>query len=483
MRKLVLIVGVILVGASAAALAPEIEPDQLLAHIKFLSSDELKGRANGSPELERAADYIAAQFKNAGLQPGGDNGSWFQPFELEAGLTVGRDNRLSIERNGQRISLAIGTSYFPIAAPVNDAPEVASVDLEKVPLVFAGYGLAVPSVGYDDYAKIDVTNKAVLIFSHEPQERDPNSKFNGTRPVPQTTVDAKASLARQHGARALLVVSDPSHQRDDAPYSLFAGDPDAESEPIPVLRLRRDEMQPLLDAWGLDAIAKQIDKDLEPRSRPLPGGTVTYVEHLSHNRRIVRNVVGVLPGSDRQKAREAVVIGGHYDHVGLGGRLSVAPELTGQIHNGADDNASGTAAVMEIAKAAVSQRERFPRTLVFIAFAGEERGLLGSAHYAAKPAIPMDNTVGMINLDMVGRANGSVDVSGLNLSPSMEADLKGASAASGDQLRIRREGPGAGRNNPHSRRAIALPVRSAVASCLRRATACQDIHVCRWVGT
>src|SRR5262245_37767157 len=222
MRRFVLIVGVLLVGASAAALAPDIAPDQLLAHIKFLSSDEMKGRANGSPELERAAEYIATQFKSAGLQPGGDNGSWFQPFELEAGLTVG-DNRLSIERDGKRLSFTIGASYFPVGAPINDAPSVASAELEKVPLVFAGYGLAVPSVGYDDYAKIDVANKAVLIFSHEPQERDPNSKLNGNRPVPQTTVTAKASLARQHGARALLVVSDPSHQRDDASamYPLF----------------------------------------------------------------------------------------------------------------------------------------------------------------------------------------------------------------------------------------------------------------------
>ena len=112
-----------------------------------------------------------AQFKTAGLQPGGDIRSWFQPFELEAGLTVGRDNRLSVARDGQRVSLTIGTSYFPVAAPINDAPDVASADLETVPLVFAGYGLAVPSVGYDDYAKVDVTNKAVLIFSHEPQER------------------------------------------------------------------------------------------------------------------------------------------------------------------------------------------------------------------------------------------------------------------------------------------------------------------------
>jgi Zn-dependent M28 family amino/carboxypeptidase len=243
---------------------------------------------------------------------------------------------------------------------------------------------------------------------------------------------------------------DPTHQVDDAPYKLFGADPDADNQPIPVLRVRRQEMQPLIDAWGLDAVAKEIDRDLQPRSRPLPGGTVTYVEHLSHNRRIVRNVVGMLPGSDPVKSKEAVVIGAHYDHVGLGGRLSVAPERTGEIHNGADDNASGTAAIMEMAKAAVAQRARFPRTLVFIAFAGEERGLLGSAHYAAKPAIPMDRTIGMLNLDMVGRANGSVDVSGLELSPSMEADFLAAVSASGDPLRVKREGPGGGRSDDSS---------------------------------
>lgn len=448
MRRLVLALAILVAAASAAALAPDFEPDRLLTHIRFLSSDEMKGRDNGSPELERAADYIAAQFKEAGLQPGGDNGSWFQPFELQAGLVVG-SNRLSIESEGRQVSLTLGTSYYPLAAPINDAPERPSATLEKVPIVFAGYGLAVPALGYDDYAKLDVSNKAVLIFSHEPQERDRNSRFNGTRAMPQTTLQAKASLARSHGARALLVVSDPSHQTDEAQYSLFKADPDAESQPIPVLRIRRDEMQPLINAWGLDAVAAQIDRDLMPRSRALTGSTLTYVEHLARKRRTVRNVVGVLPGSDPQKSKEAVVIGAHYDHVGMGGRLSVTPDVT-EIHNGADDNASGTSAVMEMARTAVTQRGRFPRTLVFAAFAGEERGLLGSAHYTTTPPIPMADTIGMLNLDMVGRANGSVDISGLELSPSMEADLAAASSASGNELRIRREGPGAGRSDDSS---------------------------------
>jgi Zn-dependent M28 family amino/carboxypeptidase len=187
--------------------------------------------------------------------------------------------------------------------------------------------------------------------------------------------------------------------------------------------------------------------DLVPRSAALAGATVDYVESLSKNRRTVRNVVGILPGSDPARAREAIVIGAHYDHVGLGGRLSVTPDRVGEIHNGADDNASGTAAIIEMARAAAAERSRFARTLVFVAFAGEERGLLGSAYYAAHAVVPIENTIAMLNLDMVGRARGAVDISGLEVSPSMEADLKAAATASGGALEIKRQGPGAGRSD------------------------------------
>jgi hypothetical protein len=457
MRKCVLGAAVVALLAGVAAVRADVESDALLAHIRFLASDELKGRGNGTDGLERAAEYVAQHFQDAGLQPAGTNGSWFQPFEIVAGLSIGRENRLSIEQGGKRVSFALGTSYYPLAAPSNETPAVASAELDDLPLVFAGYGLVVPSPRYDDYANVDVNGKAVLIFSHEPQERDRDSRFNGARPIPQTSLQAKAAAARTRGARALLVVSDPSHQVDEAPYGLFAGDPDAENHVIPVLRVRRDELQPLIDAWGLDAIAAAIDKDLQPRSKPLPGATVDYVEHLSKNRRTIRNVVGMVPGSDPARAGEAVVIGAHYDHVGVGGRFSAAPDATGQIHNGADDNASGTAAIIEMARAVREQRARFPRSIVFVAFAGEERGLLGSAFYANAPAIPIEKTVAMINLDMVGRSRGAVDVSGLELSPSMEADLNAAAKTAATGLDIRRQGPGAGRSDDSSFIAKRIP--------------------------
>ena len=457
MRTLVPAAAIVALLAGVAAVRAAVDSDALLTHIKFLSADDLKGRGNGTEGLERAADYIARQFKDAGLQPGGVDGTFFQPFEIVAGLTVGRDNGLTIEHGGRRATFALGSSYYPLAAPANDTPAVASTELDDLPLVFAGYGLVVPSPRYDDYANVDVNGKVVLIFSHEPQERDANSRFNGTRPMPQTSLQAKAAVARTRGARALLVVSDPSHQVDEAPYSLFAADPEAENHGIPVLRIRRDELQPLIDAWGLDALAAAIDKDLEPRSKPLPGATVDYVEHLSRNRRTIRNVVGIAPGSDRARAAEAVVIGAHYDHVGIGGRYSATPEATGQIHNGADDNASGTAAIIEMAREVRAQRARFPRSVVFIAFAGEERGLLGSAFYAAAPAIPNDKTVAMLNLDMVGRSFGAVDVSGLEVSPSMEADLNAAAKSAGTGLNIKRQGPGAGRSDDSSFIARRIP--------------------------
>lgn len=434
------------VGAVTAAAA--IQSDRLLAHVKFLASDDLKGRNNGSDELGTAAAYVAGQLKASGVQPG-PNGSWQQPFELVAGLAIGRENSLTLTAKGTTVSLTLGKSYYPLAALAGESTTTPSAVLTDVPLVFAGYGLSASSRGYDDYAGLDVRDKAVLIFSHEPQEQDSASKLNGARPLPETTLQAKAAAARNAGAKALLVVSDPSHQIDEGNYTTFPFDPDAENVGIPVLRLRREEMRPLLDAWGLESVARDIDRDLTPRSRALPGATVAYMEQLSINRRTVTNVVGVLPGSDPEKAREAIVIGAHYDHVGLGGRFSAAPDRTGEIHNGADDNASGTAAVIEIAREAAQNRARFPRTLVFVLFAGEERGLLGSEFYARNPIVPIDRTIAMINLDMVGRANGSVDVSGLDVSPSLEANLRAAVQATG-RLDVKRQGPGAGRSDDSS---------------------------------
>lgn len=437
----------LLTGAVGAA-TPPIEPEALLGHIKFLASDDLQGRGNGSAGLEQAAEYIAAQFKAAGLRPGGRNGEWFQPFELTAGLSIGEGNGLVVRAGGQSVRLSPGDSYYPLAATPTDGTSPASMDLTGVPLVFVGYGISAPTRNYDDYAGLDVTGKAVLIFSHEPQENLRDSRLNGAQPLRETTLYSKALAARSRGARALLVVSDPTHRIDQANYKLFTIESDAEDHQIPVLRIRREAMAPLLTAWDLDGVAAAIDRDLIPRSRALAGATIDYTQRLSLKRRTVRNVVGILDGSDNAKGGQAVVLGAHYDHVGLGGRFSSTPERTGEIHNGADDNASGIAALIEIARAAAADRTRFPRSLVFVAFAGEERGLLGSAHYASAPVIPIADTVAMVNLDMIGRANGKVEVGGLDAAPSLKTDVDAAARIAG--IDVRRGGPGTGRSDDSS---------------------------------
>jgi hypothetical protein len=430
-----------------SASTPPINPQAVLEHIKFLAADDLQGRGNGSAGLERAGDYIATQFKAAGLTAGGINSDWFQPFELTAGLRISEGNSLVIRSGSQTVRLALGTSYYPLAVTASDTGAGYSMDLMNVPLVFAGYGLSAPSANYDDYAGLDLTGKAVMIFSHEPQENQTESRLNGSRPMRETTLYSKANAARGHGAVALLVISDPSHRVDEANYKMFEIESDAEDHQIPVLRIRRDDMAGLIKAWDLDRTAAVIDRDLVPRSRELPAA-VDYTQRLALNRRTVRNVVGILPGTDAARSREAVVLGAHYDHVGLGGRFSAAPERTGEIHNGADDNASGIASLIEIARSAAADRSRFPRSLVFVAFAGEERGLLGSLHYTMEPPIRLDDTIAMINLDMVGRSKGKVEVGGLSVAPSLEADVQAAARLAG--LDARRGGPGSGRSDDSS---------------------------------
>ncbi len=420
-------------------LAPE---DAYIRHIRYLASDELKGRGNGSRELEKAGDYIAAEFKAAGLKPGGRDGTWFQPFDIITGLTIGSGNRLTLTTGQHAVSFDLGLSYYPMSAAAGDGG-IQAQNFRRIPLVFAGYGISARALKYDDYGSVDVHGKAVLVFSHEPQEQDPSSRFNGARPASVSLLIEKAMAAKNHGAVALVVVGDPTHEKDPAAFNGFTKDPQAENFGIPVLRVDRSRAQPLLDAWKLDALAREIDKDLQPRSQALEGATLDYSERLSRTRRTVRNVIGVLPGSEAGRTHEAVVVGAHYDHLGLGGTHSLSPELAGQIHNGADDNASGTAAVIEIARRAAAARKRFPRTTIFMTFAGEELGLLGSTHWVNNPTVPLEQVVAMVNLDMVGRAKENVLVSGLDSSPSVRADMDVAAEA-GRPIEVKRFQDGAG---------------------------------------
>ena len=378
-----------------------------LEHVKILASDDFGGRGNGTEGIDKAADYIAAQFKAAGLAPAYD-GSFFQPFTVDARVEPPRSSALTVDGAAGRQVLRLGQHYYPLAI-IDRSDGRPAPALDRTAVVFAGYGISAPALGYDDYAGLDVRDAVVLVFTHEPQESDASSPFEGAALTPAAAILAKAQTAATHGARMLLVVEDPSHAVDRVMRGSWWNDPQAEEMAIPVLRVSRDAIRRAA-GLDLDDAARRIDLTLRPQSRPLAGVSVSYVERRARVQARARNVVGVLRGSDRALAGEALVIGGHYDHLGNGGRFSSAPEFTGDVHNGADDNASGVAAIIEIARAAARNRSRVPRTLVFAAFAGEEIGLLGSTEYVARAAAPVTRTRAMVNLDMIGRAHGRVMV-------------------------------------------------------------------------
>ncbi len=430
---------------------------------KFLSSDALQGRGVGTAGLNQAADYIADQFRQIGLKTELFDGGPFQKFSMTTGSSLGAPNALAFvgpkgpDGQPRRIELKVGESFNPLA--------IGGSGTFDLPLVFVGYGITGKKENYDDYDGVDVKDKAVVILRHEPQQANPHSVFNGTDHSQHAPFRRKVSNAYEHGAAAVIFCNDefdvrknadavrkrwqaavdelseanakfkkiekPSedewqkhiakveHLTDDIrryaeqvqqaedPLLAFEGaGPDAaEGRRFPVLACRRAELDQLVRATlgtTLSQLEADIDHGPKPHSRELVGWKAVGETSVERQEVEVKNVVGVLEG-EGPHADETIVIGAHYDHLGLGGSGSAAPGVH-EIHNGADDNGSGTTVLIEIARQ-LAARGKLPRRVVFIAFTGEERGLVGSARYVRDPLVPIKNTVAMLNLDMVGRLN------------------------------------------------------------------------------
>lgn len=422
-----------LLAGEAPAPADPLSSETLMAHVRFLSDDGLKGREAGTPEGRRAADYVAAGFREAGLAspPGCDDGAFLQRLEIPAGATLGPANRLVLGGEDAAARAEPGKGFLPMEGS-------AAKGRAEGKLVFAGYGITASEHGYDDYAGIDAKGKIVLVLRHEPREKDPKSPFDGERMSQHATFRSKLENAARRGASGLVLVDDPLHHpEDEAPR-----DPPGyvAAKGIPAVHARRGALAPALERAGIDLAKLQgeIDAAMAPRSREtdLPAAIEVDVRTES---RAAHNVVGILEGSDPALRREAVVVGAHYDHVGTGHFGSLGgKEAKGEIHNGADDNASGTAAILGLARhfAALPPAERPKRTLVLIAFTGEEKGLLGSAHYVAHPLWPLADTAAMINLDMIGRSAGRLIVGGVGSGSGFREIVERAAQGEGLDLKM-----------------------------------------------
>jgi len=390
--KLALSLSMLIVLAPEAAQTPARAPGQerMRADLEFLCSPPLEGRASLSRGADAAAWFLAAEMRKAGLAPP-DGSSYLQHFDLVP-LRLDRERSTVLVRRGgseQRFSPA--AVFFPDPA--------REIDL-TLDVVFAGFGITAPEFGYDDYAGLDVRGKAVLVFDHEPREGDPLSAFHGTGFTLHAHAWTKTRNAEQHGAAAVLLVTEPVNAHRSAPRA-----PDRANAPpqalarselnIPRFTLPAEAAAALLETTGRAPAEwqREIERAMQPASRPLPGVIVSLrAANGDATAQPSWNVAGLLPGTDPRLRGETILVTAHYDHLG---------DQNGKPYPGANDNGSGIAAMLEAARLLADRP--LPRSVLFVAFGSEEQLMLGSYHYVAHPLRPLETTRAVLNLDMVGR--------------------------------------------------------------------------------
>jgi Tol biopolymer transport system component len=349
--------------------------------IKIVAADDMEGRGLGTKGIDRAAAFLEARLRELKLQPAFGK-SYKQPFEVKTGVEMGERNRLG--------SVA-ADAWTPLG--------FSSSGKFAAPVVFVGYGIAAPPLGYDDYAGVDLKGKIALMLRYEPQEKDDKSVFDGRKPSRWSAMRYKVLQARQRGAVAVIFTTGPQQDEGKDRIPALKNDGPQSSAGIPVIQIKPS----VVETWGVNLKEFQdaVDKDLKPRSRVLPmplDGNINVKATYA----TTSNVAALLPGRGKL-ANDVVVIGAHYDHLGYGGEHSMKPNVHA-IHNGADDNGSGTVSVLLIAQQMSELMKDAPerRTVLFALFSGEEVGLAGSSWMVDHMPVPMERVVAMINLDMVG---------------------------------------------------------------------------------
>jgi hypothetical protein len=393
-KYITLLLAVLLAAVGSFAQQPTAQPElsvaRLQQHISYLASDALDGRRTGTQGANDAAHYIAGEFSRLGLRPAIQRAGasrrlsvamtqYLQSFPYVAGVTLGPGNMLSL---GDR-NFTVGQDWTPLGFSSNSR-------VENTAITFVGYGITASELNYDDYADKRTSGKIALALAGTPDGDNPHGQY-----ARYEAVRWKAIAAKNAGAKALLIVTREAKLIDDRLANLTY-DNSAGDAGLPVVVISQDLIGGKATFERLEEGAKKRQYIFDENS------TASLTTDLVRQEVQAYNVIGVLEGSDRLLKSEAIIVGAHYDHLGRGGEGSLAPR-SGEIHHGADDNASGTAGVLELARLFTSERPRPKRTIVFICFSGEEEGLLGSSYYVNHPIVPLGNTVAMINMDMIGR--------------------------------------------------------------------------------
>ena len=384
---------------SVSAQKPSETEKNLRSHVSYLASDQLEGRRTGERGATNAAGYVANLFANYKLKTGinqlTQNGktskSYLQSFPYIAGVETGEGSIFSINNS----NLNLQTDWMPYGFSPNG-------NLANSEIVFAGFGITAGEANYDDYAGLDVRNKTVAVFAGTPDGGNPRSPFA------RFNIHAKAKIAQEKGAKSILIIASETDLKNEKSAQLNFDQTLGETSILAIIVSRKTGaiFAGAKDEKELAEIEKWLSAkpaNAQVRFANLPKSNAAININLVKKETQAYNVIGIIEGRDDILKNEAIVIGAHYDHLGKGGRSSLAANST-EIHHGADDNASGVAAMLELARQFRKDKNN-KRTLIFIAFGGEEEGLLGSKFYVNNPVFPLAKTVAMINMDMIGRLN------------------------------------------------------------------------------
>lgn len=432
LRRLAALLFLVGVTVAHAQFSTAITADDVMTHIRILAQDEWQGRRSGTPGGAAAADYIEKQMRSFGIAPAGTDGSYRHAFEFVSAARLGPENRLAVTSGTIRRTLKVNDDFRPLG--------FSAATTFKGSVVFAGYGISMPQRDYDDYAGVDVTGKAVVLMRYSPWGDKPPQEFQAS-----TALRAKVLKAKEKGAAAVIFITGPADSDTDVPMKL-SYDRQAGSADLPVVSLRRA----VVDEWlqsvnvSLKAVQDSIMTSKRPRSISLEKVSIDLRADVELVRATADNVVGMLEGSDPVLKDEIIVIGAHYDHLGMGGEDSgsLNPDTLAP-HNGADDNASGTAGMLELAQYFARPEHRPKRTLYFLAFAGEEMGLLGSSAYVNTPTSPVSRMVGMLNMDMIGRlTDRKLIVYGVGTAVGLDSLVASKNADSTFVLKLNKDGFG-----------------------------------------
>jgi len=371
------------------------DESSIIEHIKFLASDSLEGRRGGSEGARIASEYIKDHFEKLGLEPGGNQGSFFQEFSFVSDVIPGESNELIFECPGKAFSAVQGIDFSPLSSSANATVEGT--------LIFVGHGLKDLEKGHDDFAGINLEDAVAIALEGVPRE------LEGTETTDRNLlVRKKAMLAREAGALGLLLVRDRESEdpMDRIEYDGIPGDVG-----IAYAHVTWRFAEQILSCGGLTIESA----DSVPPPQALGNISVKLRTDVVQKRATGRNVLAVITGRDPVLSDQYLVVGAHYDHIGM----ETSPDGGRTIFNGADDNASGVAGILELAASLTSNRPR--RSILFASFDAEELGALGSLQFMKDPTVPKEKIAAMVNLDMIGRMQeGMLVVSGYDTSPAWD---------------------------------------------------------------